>query len=139
MFSALRENYESLSWDSDKKQTAQAYFDESWRSSIKNLSNSAQSRCSHEIREKESQLAQFQQLQALLIQIQNQGATMRDLCFVNADLANLFRHAEKSLLLYLDHPPMLFLVLRISLTRVQYLFFNLRAGFKQKFQCFENL
>ena len=66
MFPVLRENFNSLTWDSDQKQIAKSYFDASWRSSIDNLSNSAQLHCNQELRQKESQLEQFRHLQNLL-------------------------------------------------------------------------
>ena len=110
MFSALRDNFDSLTWDSEKKQTAKSFFDASWRTSIDNFSNSAQSHCAQEIRSKESQLLQFQKLQELLIQLQHRGRTVRDICLFCPDLAQLFNNADKQLLLYLEHPPTLFAV-----------------------------
>ena len=115
MFSALRENYDSLTWDSDQKQTAKAYFDATWRSSIDNLSNSAQLQCDQEIRSKESQLTQFRHLQELIINIQDRGRTVRDLCLISPELAQLFNNADKQLLLYLEHPPSLFSVKTIKI------------------------
>ena len=110
MFSALKDNFESLSWDADKRQTAKAFFDASWRSSIDNFSNSAQLRCDQELQLKESQISQFRNLQDLVIRLQNRGRTVRDLCNVSPDLAQLFNNADRQLLLYLEHPPSLFAV-----------------------------
>ena len=110
MTTVLRDNFESLRWDSEQKNTARDYFGLQWKNSITASISPRKSQLEMDIRTKKTLLTELQALQSFVASIKDQGASLRDLTTKYPALASMFNNVDDQMTYLLSQPPMTFLV-----------------------------
>ena len=110
MTTVLRDNFESLRWDAEQKNTARDYFGLQWKNSITASISPRKSQLEMDISTKKMLLAELQALQSFVASIKDQGASLRDLTTKYPALASMFSNVDDQMTYLLSQPPMTFLV-----------------------------
>ena len=110
MTTVLKDNFESLRWDAEQKNTARDYFGLQWQNTITASISPRKSQLETDIRTKKMLLAELQALQSFVASIKDQGASLRDLTTKYPALASMFSNVDDQMTYLLSQPPMTFLV-----------------------------
>ena len=107
---ALKDNFDSLSWDNDQKTTAREFFQSQWRNTIQSSTREKKAKLDEEIRSKLALCDQLHQFQQFFASVQDQGETVAELAQKHEQIRAQFQNSSAELNYYMSQPPQTFAV-----------------------------
>ena len=106
--SALRDNFQTLSWDSDQKATAKEFFYSQWRATLDSSTRETKGKIDEEISSKLELATQLQNFHSFFISVKDQGSTVQELADKFEVIRAQFNQGDAQLAYLLTQPPLTF-------------------------------